>query len=113
MDFLFGGGLFGLVVLGAAAARTLPARQAAIIGVTGMVVIAVGETIGPHRLFEGRVLHALGGATLWAAALAVAAWARYLDARTCAWSTFACPVPMASRSPGRSPGRASRIRCGS
>ncbi|WP_433178753.1 sensor histidine kinase [Actinoallomurus sp. CA-150999] len=76
---LFGGGLVGLLVLGAAAVRTLPPRLAAVIGVGGTLVIGVSETAGPHGLFDNRVYWALAGATLWSAALAVGLYLRYLD----------------------------------
>lgn len=76
---LFGGGLVGLLVLGAAAVRTLPSRPAALIGVAGTAVIAVSETAGPDGLFDHRALVALTGATLWSAALAVGLYLRYLD----------------------------------
>ncbi|MEV0400679.1 histidine kinase [Actinoallomurus sp. NPDC050550] len=76
---LFGGGLVGLLVLGAAAVRTLPPRRAAIVGVAGTLVIGVSETAGPHGLFDNRVYWALAGATLWSAALAVGLYLRYLD----------------------------------
>jgi DNA-binding CsgD family transcriptional regulator len=76
---LFGGGLVGLLVLGAAAVRTLPPRRAALIGAAGTLVIAANETAGPYGLFDHRVLWALAGATLWAAALAIGLYLRYLD----------------------------------
>ncbi|MGH3190256.1 MAG: sensor histidine kinase [Streptosporangiaceae bacterium] len=76
---LFGGGLAGLLVLGAAAVRMLPLRTAAIIGVAGTLVIGVSETAGPDGLFDHRVLWALAGATAWSAALAVGLYLRYLD----------------------------------
>ena len=75
----FGGGLVGLAVLGGAAARTLPARQAVIIGATGTVLIAASETAGPDGLFDHRALYALSGATFWFAALGVGLYLRYLD----------------------------------
>jgi signal transduction histidine kinase len=76
---LFGGGLIGLVVLGAAAVRTLAPRPAAVIGVTGTAVIAASETAGPAGLFDHRTWWALAGATLWSAALAAGLYLRYLD----------------------------------
>jgi signal transduction histidine kinase len=76
---LFGGGLVGLLALGAAAGRALPPRLAAIIGVVGTLVIGVSETAGPKGWFDGRVYWALAGATLWSAALAAGLYARYLD----------------------------------
>jgi signal transduction histidine kinase len=76
---LFGGGLAGLLVLGAAVVRTLPPRLAALIGAVGTLVVAVNETAGPDGLFDHRVLWALAGATLWFAALAVGLYLRYLD----------------------------------
>lgn len=76
---LFGGGLAGLLVLGAAAARTLPPRTAAIIGVTGILVIGAGESAGPDGLYDRRVLWVLAGATAWSLALAVGLYLRYLD----------------------------------
>ncbi len=76
---LFGGGLAGLLVLGAAAVRMLALRTAAIIGVAGTLVIGVSETAGPDGLFDHRVLWALAGATAWSAALAVGLYLRYLD----------------------------------
>lgn len=76
---LFGGGLVGVLVLGAAAVRTLPPRSAAIIGVAGTTVIAASETAGPDGLFDHRTVWALAGATLWSAALAVGLYLRYLD----------------------------------
>ena len=76
---VFGGGLLGVLVLGAAAVRTLPPRAAALIGVAGTAVIATAETAGPGGLFDHRTLWALAGATLWSAALAVGLYLRYLD----------------------------------
>jgi signal transduction histidine kinase len=76
---LFGGGLVGLLVLGAAAVRRLAPRPAAIIGVAGTAVVAAGETAGPGGLFDHRTLYALAGATLWSAALAAGLYFRYLD----------------------------------
>ncbi|MGD0065187.1 MAG: histidine kinase [Streptosporangiaceae bacterium] len=76
---LFGGGLAGLLVIGAAAVRMLPLRTAAIIGVAGTLVIGVSETAGPDGLFDHRVLWALAGVTAWSAALAVGLYLRYLD----------------------------------
>jgi signal transduction histidine kinase len=76
---LFGGGLLGALVLGAAAMRALPPRRAALIGVTGTAVVAVGETAGPGGLFDHRTLWALASATLWSAALATGLYLRYLD----------------------------------
>ena len=76
---LFGGGLVGLLVLGAAAVRRLAPRPAAIVGVAGTAVVAAGETAGPGGLFDHRTLYALAGATLWSAALAAGLYFRYLD----------------------------------
>jgi signal transduction histidine kinase len=76
---LFGGGLAGLLVLGAAAVRMMPPRTAAIIGVAGTLVIGGSETAGPDGLFDHRVLWALAGVTTWSAALAVGLYLRYLD----------------------------------
>lgn len=76
---LFGGGLAGLLVLGAAAVRMLPPGTAAIIGVAGTLVIGVSETAGPDGLFDHRVVWALAGVTAWSAALAVGLYLRYLD----------------------------------
>jgi len=75
----FGGGIIGLAVLGAAAARTLPARPAVVIAAAGTVVIAVSETAGPSGLFDHRALFALAGAMLWSAGLGVGVYLRYLD----------------------------------
>jgi hypothetical protein len=58
---LFGGGLAGVLVLGAAAVRMLPPRTAAITGAAGTLVIGVSETAGPNGLFDHRILWALGG----------------------------------------------------
>jgi signal transduction histidine kinase len=76
---LFGGGLAGLLVLGAAAVRSLPPCTAAVIGVVGTLVIGVSETAGPNGLFDHRVIWALAGVTTWSAALAVGIYLRYLD----------------------------------
>jgi signal transduction histidine kinase len=76
---LFGGGLAGLIVLGAAAVRTLPLGPAALIGAAGPLVIGVSETAGPGGLFDHRALWALAGITAWSAALAVGLYLRYLD----------------------------------
>jgi signal transduction histidine kinase len=76
---LFGGGLTGLLVLGAAAARKLPPRTAAVIGMVGTLVIGVSESAGPDGLYDRRVLWALAGATGWSLALAVGLYLRYLD----------------------------------
>jgi signal transduction histidine kinase len=76
---LFGGGLAGLLVLGAAAVRALPPRVAALIGVAGTAVIGVTETAGPDGFFDNRGLWVLAGTTCWSAALAVGLYLRYLD----------------------------------
>lgn len=76
---LFGGGLAGLLVLGAAAVRTQEARLAAVIGVAGTVVIGISETAGPHGFFDNRTEWAVAGTTCWSAALAVGIYLRYLD----------------------------------
>ncbi len=76
---MFGGGLAGLLVLGAAAARMLPLRTAAVLGAAGTLVIGVSETAGPDGLFDHRVLWALAGVITWSAALAVGLYLRYLD----------------------------------
>ena len=76
---LFGGGLIGLLVLGAAAARILPPRAAAAIAVAGTLVIGVSETAGPDGLFDHRVMWAFAGVTAWSAALVVGLYLRYLD----------------------------------
>ena len=80
-DPLFGGGLLGLLVLGADAARTLPPRPAVLIGVAGITVIAISETVGDTGFFDNRAEHAMAGATAWFAALAVGVWLRYLEFR--------------------------------
>jgi signal transduction histidine kinase len=80
-DPLFGGGLVGMLVLGADTARTLPPRPAVLIGVAGIAVIATSETVGDTGFFDNRALHAMAGATAWAAALAVGVWLRYLAFR--------------------------------
>jgi signal transduction histidine kinase len=80
-DPLFGGGLVGLLVLGADAVRTLPPRPAILIGVASVAVIAISETVGDTGYFDNRALHAMSGATAWAAALAVGVWLRYLELR--------------------------------
>jgi signal transduction histidine kinase len=76
---LFGGGLAGLLVLGAAAARKLPLRTAAVIGAAGTLVIAASESAGPDGLYDRRVLWVLAGAMGWSLALAVGLYLRYLD----------------------------------
>ncbi len=76
---MFGGGLAGVLVLGAAAVRTLPLRTAAVIGAAGTLVIGVSETAGPTGLFDHRVLWALAGVITWSAALTVGLYLRYLD----------------------------------
>jgi signal transduction histidine kinase len=76
---LFGGGLAGLLVLGAAAVRKLPLRTAAIIGVAGTLVIGVSESAGPDGLYDRRALWVLAGATAWSLALSVGLYLRYLD----------------------------------
>jgi signal transduction histidine kinase len=76
---LFGGGLVGLLVLGAAAVRALPPRLAAVIGVVGTAVIGVSETAGPDGFFDNRVFWAVAGVTTWSAALAAGLYLRYLD----------------------------------
>jgi signal transduction histidine kinase len=79
----FGGALFGLLVLGAAAVRSLPPRRAAIVGACGLVVITASECVQVNGSlsFDGRALSVLIAATLWAGALAVGLWLRYLDLR--------------------------------
>lgn len=80
-DPLFGGGLVGLLVLGADAVQTLRPRFAVIVGAAGAAVIATGETVGVAGFFDNRALHALAGATAWGVALAAGIWLRYLDFR--------------------------------
>ncbi|WP_030443384.1 sensor histidine kinase [Actinoplanes subtropicus] len=81
LDPLFGGGLLGQLVLGAAVARTMAPRPAVLIGIAGIAVIAVSETVGDRGFFDNRAVHAMAGATAWAAALAIGVWFRYLDVR--------------------------------
>jgi signal transduction histidine kinase len=76
---LYGGGLVGLLVLGAAAVRALPPVPAALIGVAGTAVIAAGETAGPGGLLDHRTGWALAGVTAWSAALAIGLYLRYVD----------------------------------
>jgi signal transduction histidine kinase len=78
MGPLFGGGLAGLLVLGATAVRALPPRLAAIIGVAGTAVVGVSETAGPDGFFDNRVFWALAGVTAWSVALAIGLYFRYL-----------------------------------
>jgi signal transduction histidine kinase len=78
---LLGDGLVGLLVLGAAAVRTLPARLAVIVGVAGTIAVVAGVTVNTSGLFEHRTVFALTGLTAWDAALAVGLWLRYLDRR--------------------------------
>lgn len=80
-DPLFGGGLLALLVLGVEVARTVAPRPAVLIGVAGAAVIATSETAGNSGFFDNRALHALAGATAWAAALALGVWLRYLAIR--------------------------------
>jgi signal transduction histidine kinase len=79
----FGGAMLGLLVLGAAALRSLPPRPAALIAIGGVVVIAFSECVlaDGSVSFDGRALTVLTGAVLWAAALAAGLWLRYLDVR--------------------------------
>ncbi len=78
-DPLFGGGLLGLLVLGADAARTVAPRPAVGIGIAGIAVIAISETVGDTGFFDNRALHAMAGATAWFVALAAGVWLRYLE----------------------------------
>jgi len=77
------GAMLGLLVLGAAALRSLPPRPATLIAICGMVVIVLSECVlaDGSVSFDGRALSALTGAVLWAGALAVGLWLRYLDVR--------------------------------
>jgi signal transduction histidine kinase len=76
---LLGGGLAGLLVLGACAVRTQPPWLAALIGVAGTVVIGLSETAGPDGFFDNRTYWAVTAMTCWSAALAVGIYQRYLD----------------------------------
>lgn len=76
---LFGGGLAGLLVLGAAAMRVLAPRPATLISVAGLAVIAASETAGPDGLFDHRAIWALSGTTVWCATLTVGLYLRHLD----------------------------------
>jgi signal transduction histidine kinase len=76
---LYGGGLAGLLVLGAGAVRTQPPWLATVMGVAGTVVIGVGETAGPDGFFDSRTGWAIVGMTCWSGALAVGIYLRYLD----------------------------------
>jgi len=78
---LFGDGLVGLLVLGAAAVRTLPPRLAVLVGVAGTAAVAAAVTVNTSGLFEHRTVFALTGLIAWDAALAVGLWLRYLDRR--------------------------------
>jgi signal transduction histidine kinase len=73
--------LIGLVVLAASQARWLPARQAVLIAAVGTVVVAVAESSHAGGTFNPRALFALFGATVWAGAVSVGVWLRYLDHR--------------------------------
>lgn len=76
---MFGGGLAGLLVLGAAAVRTQPPWLATVIGVAGTVVIGVCETAGPDGFLDSRTGWAILGTTCWSGALAAGIYLRYLD----------------------------------
>jgi signal transduction histidine kinase len=79
----FGGAMLGLLVLGGAALRSLPPRPAALIATCGAAVIAVSECVqadGTLALGD-RTVTVLSAVMLWAAALAVGLWLRYLDVR--------------------------------
>jgi signal transduction histidine kinase len=82
-----GGALLGVIVLGAAAVRTLPPRPAATIAVSGAVVVAATEIV-THAVafdhwnsFEILALFVLAKIVVWAGALAIGLWLRYLDRR--------------------------------
>lgn len=66
-----------LLVLGASAVRTAPARVALGIALAGAAVVVAGRTIG-SPFPPGS--EALIGVLIWAAALGVGLWLRYLDA---------------------------------
>ncbi len=76
---MFGGGLAGLLVLGAAAVRTQPPWLATVIGVAGTVVIGVCETAGPDGFLDSRTGWAILGTTCWSGALAAGVYLRYVD----------------------------------
>mgnify|MGYP001354396926 CR=1 FL=1 len=82
-----GAALLGVIVLGGAAVRTLPARQAVVIGVAGVFVIGGSEVVHHTVAFERWAsVEALGYIVLaktmiWVAALGVGLWLRFLDRR--------------------------------
>ena len=83
----FGGALLGVIVLGAAAVRTLPPRQAAVIAVVGAVVLTVTEILTHAVAFdtlnslEILAFFVLAKIVIWGGALAIGLWLRYLDRR--------------------------------
>jgi signal transduction histidine kinase len=70
-----------LAVLAASAARWLPPPRAVVIAAVGAAVVAVGQSSHGTGSFKPSALDALSAATLWAGALAVGVWLRYLDRR--------------------------------
>ena len=76
---LLGSTLVGLCVLGASAARSLPARRAVLIGACGMIVLSGSGLVHVSYSLTGRANLALTCATVWSGALAAGAWLRYRD----------------------------------
>lgn len=75
------GALAGLLALGASAIRRLPARQGALIALAGTMLIAATEADRAADTVAARTLFGLAGTMIWAAALALGGWLRYVDRR--------------------------------
>jgi signal transduction histidine kinase len=76
-----GAALAGLLVLGASAVRGLPARQGALTGLAGLCVVGGAGVSHAASTADAEAAFGLAGAVIWAAALGVGGWLRYLDWR--------------------------------
>jgi signal transduction histidine kinase len=78
-----GAAMLGVLVLGAAAVRSLPPRPAALIATCGTAVIALSDCVQADGSLSlsNRAVTLLTGVMLWTGALAVGLWLRYLDVR--------------------------------
>jgi signal transduction histidine kinase len=75
------GALAGMLVLGASMTRRSPARQSVLVALAGAIIIAATELVRAAGGVDAKALFGLGGIVLWAGALSVGIWWRYLDRR--------------------------------
>jgi signal transduction histidine kinase len=75
------GALAGILVLGASMTRRSPPHRSVLVAIAGGIVVAATEVGRAAGGVDAKTLFGLGGIVLWAGALSVGIWWRYLDRR--------------------------------